>query len=412
MRDFIIVYDKEKVLFYVVIHNKYQIYLETFLDEFNFQTANEMTIETFRAYSLYLGSIGYRIIDKCKVWVKVNQNLSTTARDFYKITQALEEANKVSNEYFILKWKHEDLIKKIVDEENLKLHESFAAFSLIDRYNSIGNQFANENSEFKNISNKMKKNSNYKELCDVNDKRRLKFLEYSKHFSNVSTVKNEVRKKIFSNKYYAVIKKYAENNIFISVDRTTWLPIEDETISYKDILDYFLLKDNIYLFSVYNLEDDGTISYKVNRDLKMAMNEIELENYSSSCRIICSLIDNNHKSLSEAFNGFSTTRKNFKNGKERSEEITKLFTQFKYYEEQWIQLDECIKKINNGSGFVNRNDLIHGIDVEVDKYDCIKLVLLFINLNYLKDDLRNLSEVFEGYLEASTLLKMKENNHE
>lgn len=412
--EFIVVYGDEENFFYVVNHLYLQLVPATFLDGLLFKNANEMTNETFKSYSLYLGSIGYMIFDKCKVWDKINEKLATCSKYFYEISQSIEKTNKITNEYFILKWKHEDIIKEIATSEKIKFESPYESLSAIQRNFLFAKEIVNndEDSLSVNILKKLKKSEKYEKCIEIDNERQRVFAEYTESFFNTIDIKHRNMREIYSESYYDKLIKLTDDDIFISIDRTTWLPIEDD-VSHKEILDYFLLKESLYIFSVYyEGEDDGTITYKINRELKHSMKEIELNHYCSACRILFTLIDNNHKSLSEAFNGFANVKVDYKNRKERSEGITKLFNTFKYYENQWRPLDECIKKINNGTGFVNRNDLLHGVSIDVDKYICVKLLLLFVSLNFIKDELRHLSEIYHGFFEVFAMCEAKGDNHE
>lgn len=216
--------------------------------------------------------------------------------------------------------------------------------------------------------------------------------------------------KLFSDKYKTKMDEYAEQGLFLYCQNTPDLPIDDDDITIDDIYNHFLNDDAMYLKGIFEVfvqfgDAVGDINKREADDLVASYHLLIEGKYWAALRNLYSLIDHHHKLCADIFNGFENTKEKFRNGKERSNYIGRLFEKTKvfYYEEVWHKLDAAIGEMNTNSGkrFVSRNSIVHG-DYEIPEVnpqakDVINVFMLYVTLRQMIDHMANIEEATRDF---------------
>lgn len=125
--------------------------------------------------------------------------------------------------------------------------------------------------------------------------------------------------------------------------------------------------------------------------------------YRAASRNLFALIESEHKKCADAFEGFFEKAKKFKNGLARSKKITKLLENLniEWDKRCWQKINAYYQKVVINNGPIDRNAIVHGDyysdKMDIDKYDAMKLILLWLNLRLIADNLMNLHDMYDSF---------------
>ena len=129
------------------------------------------------------------------------------------------------------------------------------------------------------------------------------------------------------------------------------------------------------------------------------------------------MLESEHKRCANAFEGYFSKKKVFKKGHERAKKIADLLDKINIEWEQhsWGKINNYYKKVFSNDkfdGICYRNGIVHG-DYPEDAIDSspsevVKLVLLWLNLRVLDDDLSILEDGYDSMLSYITGLAISQ----
>ena len=265
-----------------------------------------------------------------------------------------------------------------------------------------------EKNGFDEVKKELLKDKNYVESEKVSKEMTKAYFEFLKSLLDLELYLEE-ENKLFTEKYLNALDLYAEKGLFLYFLPTPDFPIDDPNVTIDDFYNYLLEDDCLYLNgfieTFVKFGELGEINKREADDLVASFNSLLEGKYWASLRNLYSLLDHHHKFCSELFNGYQEEKKKFRNGKERSEYITKLIDSgnIKKYEKLWEKLNLAIQEINQGSGtrFVSRNSIVHG-DYEKEEInptakDVINVLFIYVTLRRMIDYFANVEEAIKEF---------------
>ena len=266
-----------------------------------------------------------------------------------------------------------------------------------------------EKNGYSDIRNKLMQDSHYVEADKISKQMPKVFFEFLDALTTAEQFMAE-EYALFTQEYKAKMDEYAEQGLFLYCQNTPDLPIDDADITIDDIYNHFLADDAMYLKGIFQtFVQFGNVVGDINKreadDLVASYHLLIEGKYWAALRNLYSLIDHHHKLCADIFNGFEETKQTFKNGKQRSDYIGKLFEKTKvfYYEEVWHKLDTAIGEMNTDSGgrFVSRNSIVHG-DYEIPEInpqakDVVNVFMIYVTLRQMVDHMANIEEAIRDY---------------
>lgn len=291
-----------------------------------------------------------------------------------------------------------DFINKFIPDENIPEQK---------RTRIIGEMLKNRATNgYDELLLELKKDKNYVESNELSKQIQPAFMELLEAFINME-MHLAKEYSLFSDEYKVKIDEYADKGLFLYCLNTPELPIDDKDVTIDDIYNYFLDDDACNLLGMFEVfvkfGEIGEVNKREADDLVAAFNLLVEGKYWASLRNLYALIDHHHKLCSDIFNGYIEAKQEFKNGKQRSEYITKLFTNAKieYYEKVWGKLDSAFEEINKGIGerFVSRNAIVHGDyenpDVDPNAKDVVNVLMLYVTMRMIIDHIKNLELIIK-----------------
>lgn len=127
--------------------------------------------------------------------------------------------------------------------------------------------------------------------------------------------------------------------------------------------------------------------------------------YRAAARNLFALLDNEHKRAANAFNGYFSKEKLFKNGGQRAKEIEELVKRIDitWIKRCWNKANTYFKNItstNPVKNCVHRNSIVHcdyeSGNIKVDEYDIVKLILLWLNLHMIADKMAEAEDIYDN----------------
>lgn len=332
------------------------------------------------------------------------------------INQINEERRltELDNQFYDLTQKYKSLINQIPYNDILKMNSEEVSNDKDINFLKIKELHSNNREKFNDIVSEFNKYPEYKESARILDLRNeVKYKFFTQFFKYISLL-NADRNSLFSKEYKDKINFLADNGYFLF-----HYQFPDENIC---LLEDYLLED--YLIKIYSQNEGQLIKYIFNEvfslktfdsrlqdykinDLKEAIDCFINKSYNSCARTMFSLLENEHYKVSE-FEGITS-------GKERSNKITSFVNRLNidYYKNMWSRMNEFYKQCNlsmkNQEDKLNRNDLMHGGYVhKVTCGDCLKLILLYINMKNIRYILNNFNLFLEELSNDIKLYKIIE----
>lgn len=313
-----------------------------------------------------------------------------------------EKLNKLDDELLKITNKYKELVKAIPLEQILQNNN-------IPFYDDINKNFEEtlkiketEPTKFAKVIQDFNKYPEFAKINDILKKRDEIKYKYFKQLCSYILLINQDRKTLFSKKYLSKIRKLADLGYvlyFYTIPDNILENIADEHLE-KYITEIYsqnnfqILKLNFSEILNIKIFDSELQKDKI-EDLKETISCLENCSYNSCARTLFSLIDNEYMKMSE------TDEKTKRNS--RTNQINKFIEKLnmQYYDEWWNKIKAFYELCNVNTNIqnkenINRHDLAHGVyNKKATKEDCIKLILLFINMKYLRYVLNNVNLLIE-----------------
>lgn len=338
------------------------------------------------------------LTDEIKEAIKEQTRLSEIAHERQDIRDDLEEKSKnlIVSGFAKLKEKYPDIESKLGQKG-----------TTVEALRWSLNEFVNKSKNYLYVSERMKEIPEFQENLNLQDE--LGSATYN-YFNAVYALNKKIdsdRKKFFSKKYMEKMDEYADKGLLLYFFETPDIDLLDEELTDNYLIDTYLYNDcyglRIMLDRYVSIPIPSPIMRRESEDIIVAINLLNAGCYRSAARNIFALLESEHKRCANAFEGYFTKKKEYKKGHERANKIKDLLDKISIEWEQhsWEKINNYYKKIfanDKMEGVCFRNGIVHGdytedaIDTNAEEVG--KLVLLWLNLRLLAD---NLSVLEDGY---------------
>ncbi len=338
--------------------------------------------------------------------------LSKIAHEKQEIRDKLEERsrNLVILGCEKLKEKYPDIESKLSQKE-----------TKIDSMRWILNGFLNKSENYVYISKRMKGIPEFQEDQKLQDELGKATYEYFNAVYELNKRLESDRKKFFSQEYMARMDEYADNGLLLYFLETPDIDLLDSELDEEFLIDTYLFDNclnlRVMLDRYVNIPNPSPIMRRKGEDIFIAITLLDAGHYRSAARNIFSLLESEHKRCANAFEGYFSKKKVFKKGHERAKKIADLLDKINIEWEQhsWGKINNYYKKVFSNDkfdGICYRNGIVHG-DYPEDAIDSspsevVKLVLLWLNLRVLADDLSILEDGYDSMLSYITGLAISQ----
>lgn len=262
----------------------------------------------------------------------------------------------------------------------------------------------------KEISSKMKMIPELNESIAMNEKVAKAYFDFFIANDELNRQIDSDHKVLFTAEYSEKIRELADDGVFLYFLETPDLPLLDKECTSKYILESFSFADYLSartLFSSFcNFDNPGEPLKRKLEDAHAALEMMYNGSYRSAARNWFALIEHEHKRCADTLEGYWETKREFKNGKMRSEKIFQIIDNMlsEWDKEAWEKIDTYYKKITehpkDNSSELNRNAIIHGDytsdSLDVTEHDAMRLFLMWVNLRIITDRLAFVEEFLEN----------------
>lgn len=265
--------------------------------------------------------------------------------------------------------------------------------------------------KLKEITEKMKEIPELEENNKLNDEIAKASYEYLVAFTDVTDKINEDRKELFSEEYREKLSDLADEGIILYFLETPDLPLLEDKYDGKFLLDTFYFNDCLSIKTLlqgFFMDNPSPSMKRKADDLFITVELLNGGYYRSAARNLFALLDSEHKKAADAFEGYFEKRKNYDKGHLRAKKISDLVNKLNIDWEiiAWEKVNKYYQKVvstNPVDGVVHRNSIVHGDYfnklLDVDKYDVIKLFLLWLNMRQIADLICNIDELYDLFLQ-------------
>ncbi|MDE7433170.1 MAG: hypothetical protein K2N34_14825 [Lachnospiraceae bacterium] len=271
----------------------------------------------------------------------------------------------------------------------------------------------NNTVDFKEITSKMKDIPELRENSTLIDDIGKACYEYIVAFEALEKKISDGRKKLFSPQYNDKIDKLADSGTFLYFLETPDLPLLEEACDENFILESFALNEcmNLKILLSQLFCCDDAISPSMQRKSEDIYITVELINngfYRAAIRNLFALLDSEHKKGATAFDGIAYKVKKLKKGHQRAKRISELVDRLgdEWMQRAWLKVNDYFKNITSTQPILNvphRNSIVHGDYnsdlIDVNQYDAIKILLLWLNMRLIVDYFCNLDELYDFFLQ-------------
>lgn len=339
-----------------------------------------------------------------------------------EIKNAISEQRKLHSiavqkreEFDALYGKSVDLLKtggekffKKYPEYRLEMESGDTKIEVVDRAVMLA---INNPDKLKEITAKMKEIPELEENDKLNSEIAKASYEYLVAFTNVTEKINKDREELFSTEYRVKLSALADDGIILYFLETPDLPLLDDKYDGKFLLDTFYVHDCLSIKTMlqgFFMDNPSPSMKRKADDLYITVELLNSGYYRSAARNLFALLDSEHKKAADAFEGYFEKRKKYNKGHLRAKKISDLVDKLNIDWETiaWEKVNNYYQKVvstNPVDGVVHRNSIVHGDYfnnlVDVDKYDVIKLFLLWLNMRLIADLICNIDELYDLFLQ-------------
>ncbi len=279
--------------------------------------------------------------------------------------------------------------------------------------------------KLKEITAKMKEIPELEENDKLNSEIAKASYDYFVAFTNLTDKINKDREELFSAKYKEKLSALADEGIILYFLETPDLPLLDDKYDGKFLLNTFYVNDCIAIKTMlqgFFMDNPSPSMMRKADDLFITVELLNSGYYRSAARNLFALLDSEHKKAANAFEGYFDKRKKYSKGHLRAEKIRGLVDKLNIDWETaaWEKVNKYFQKVtstNPVDGVIHRNSIVHGdyynTLLDIDKYDVIKLFLLWLNMRLIADLICNIDEMYDMFLQCLPgyiLNKLHKNN--
>lgn len=274
------------------------------------------------------------------------------------------------------------------------------------------------------IVSKMQEIPEFKEHGEmVTENARIAY-EYLEAASKLNERIDKSREKLFSSEYKEKMESLADDGVFLYFLETPDFPLLEKDYEAQTLIDSLYYGEcvslKVLLYPIMQMRDESPSMRRKTDDLYACVELMIGGFYRTVTRNLFALLDSEHKKCAEAFEGLYQKRKTYRNGLQRANKIKDLIDKFDiaWNKKAWGKIDAYYKKVvstNKIGGVLHRNTIVHGdyqsSDIDVSANDCMKLMLLWVNMRVIADWLCNTNELYEiviGYLPGAIYNTVKE----
>ncbi len=278
--------------------------------------------------------------------------------------------------------------------------------------------------KFKDITAKMKEIPELEENDKLNSEIAKASYEYLVAFTNLNDKINKDRKELFSDEYREKLSALADEGVILYFLETPDLPLLDDKYDGIFLLDTFYCNNCLSIKTLlqgFFMDNPSPSMKRKADDLFITVELLNGGHYRSAARNLFALLDSEHKKAADAFEGYFEKRRKYNKGHLRAEKINNLVDKLHINWETtaWEKVNKYYQKVvstNPVDGVIHRNSIVHGdyynALLDVDKYDIIKLFLLWLNMRLIADLICNIDELYDLFLQylPSYILNQLQNN--
>lgn len=271
----------------------------------------------------------------------------------------------------------------------------------IDRLQILFNHMQDSTSPFHDVATAIKTIPEFVECEKLN-------VEVGKAYFEFFCANDELNRRIdsdrsilFTSQYREKIRQLADDGVLLYFLETPDLPLLEKECTADYILESFSFADYLsareLLSTFYQVPNPSIPFQRKLEDAHAALEMMCNGYYRSAARNWFALIEHEHKRCADTLEGYWETKREYKNGGQRSEKIYKIVDGMmsKWDQEAWSKVDSYYKKLTanqrNSIMALNRNPIIHGDyysdSIDLSENDTIRLFLLWINLRVITDHL-------------------------
>lgn len=265
--------------------------------------------------------------------------------------------------------------------------------------------------KFKEITAKMKEISELEENNKLNIDIAKASYEYLVAFTNLTEKINKDRNGLFSVEYKERLASLADEGVILYFLETPDLPLLEDKYDGKFLLDTFYINNCLSiktLLQKFFIDNPSPSMKRKADDLFITVELLNNGYYRSAARNLFALLDSEHKKAADAFEGYFEKTKKYNRGHLRAKKISDLVDKLNIDWETiaWKKVNNYYQKVlstNPVTGVIHRNSIVHGDYynelLDIDKYDVIKLFLLWLNMRLIADLICNIDELYDLFLQ-------------
>lgn len=276
----------------------------------------------------------------------------------------------------------------------------------------------------KEITAKMREIPELEENDKLNSEIAKAGYEYFVAFTNLTDKINKDREELFSAEYREKLSALSDEGVILYFLETPDLPLLNDKYDGKFLLDTFYVNNCLsikILLQEFFMDNPSPSMKRKADDLYITVELLNNGFYRSAARNLFALLDSEHKKAADAFEGYFDKRKKYGKGHLRAEKISGLVDKLNIDWETaaWEKVNKYYQKVTSTSpvdGVIHRNSIVHGDYynslLDIDKYDVIKLFLLWLNMRLIADLICNIDEMYDLFLQylPSYILNKLQNN--
>lgn len=264
--------------------------------------------------------------------------------------------------------------------------------------------------KLKEITAKMKEIPELEENDKLNSEIAKASYDYLVAFTDLTDKINKDREELFSAEYREKLSALADEGIILYFLETPDLPLLEGKYDGKFLLDTFYVNNCLAIKTLlqgFFMDNPSPSMQRKSDDLFITVELLNGGYYRSAARNLFALLDSEHKKAADAFEGYIEKRRTYNKGHLRAKKISELVDKLNIDWETiaWEKVNKYYQKVVSTKpvdGVIHRNSIVHGDYfnglLDVDKFDVIKLFLLWLNMRLIADLICNIDELYDLFL--------------